>query len=453
MSNSQSLKDKYKGRPLTPQADVERVINSAQRLGIEMNETEALQWLTAMAATQARGADAVEIDREAGVFGSSIAILDFSPAELARFRRIGEIVGMPDVLGQIETALAISGSSAQSKIQTYPGDVDYFERVNVVAPTRAAACSILGQAIRDKALSKLQGEDYQLIEVHFGTYQRDVIKNGQSIAAGGPMTWTRSEVEAGQFEVFTPEGHSLTITWVDAAAEPGWCKLDWVVADPLRGQVSKASNMLDATWEAPDGSITPLDGFLDPYFQEVYLEADSIPIFSKLVKHVSADALDEYVAQLEHEIRKYLTRNLNYGKVAKRLYNVFRLTGRYSAAALIREMFDEPAALLYQVDALLDAVEAAGQPGSSIGPAAILAQIDQLKQNVIDVCDEPIQSEIINALSRLHTDVASHTIDPDWGTIIHSSRQYVVNVVNDFFRSKLTALPEVAEYLQTLEAQ
>ena len=41
MPTSQSLKNKYKSQPLTPQADVERVINSAQRLGIEMNETEA----------------------------------------------------------------------------------------------------------------------------------------------------------------------------------------------------------------------------------------------------------------------------------------------------------------------------------------------------------------------------------------------------------------------------
>ena len=38
----------------------------------------------------------------------------------------------------------------------------------------------------------------------------------------------------------------------------------------------------------------------------------------------------------------------NYGKVAKRLYNIFRLTGRWQEAAFVRELFDEPAALLYQ---------------------------------------------------------------------------------------------------------
>ena len=66
-----------------------------------------------------------------------------------------------------------------------------------------------------------------------------------------------------------------------------------VIADPTRGQVTNASNMLDATWEAPNGQITPLDGYLDPYFQEVYLEAESVPIFSKLARHGSVNALDD----------------------------------------------------------------------------------------------------------------------------------------------------------------
>ena len=50
-------------------------------------------------------------------------------------------------------------------------------------------------------------------------------------------------------------------------------------------------------------TITPLDGYLDGFFQEVYLEAESIPIFSKLVKNVSGDALDHYVSQLKKEVK------------------------------------------------------------------------------------------------------------------------------------------------------
>ena len=453
MPTSDFLKEKYKGKSLTPQADVERLINSAQRLGIEMDESEALQWLAAMAAAQAQPKDDAASEHEGGVLGHTIEILNFSPAELAHFRRLGEIVGITDVPDQIETALALSGSTDQSNLQSYPGDVDFFQRVNILAVTQAEARRILEQAIRAKALKTFKGADYQLIEVHFGVYERDVIKHGQSIKAGTPIAWARHEIEAGQFEVVTPAGEQFIVTWSDAGRDPGWCKMDWVVADPIRGQVCKASNMLDATIETSDGSITPLDGFLDPYFQEVYLEADSIPIFSKLVKHVSADSLQQYVDQLEHEIQKYMTQSPNYGKVAKRLYNVFRLTGRYPEAAFIRELFDEPATQLYQVGALLDAMEELGQPGSSLGTATILLPIDQFIQDVIRVCGEPIGSEIAAALSRLRDEVAAQRSDPDRGAAVRAARQDALNLVNDFFRRKLSALPEVDQYLEWLKTK
>ena len=139
----------------------------------------------------------------------------------------------------------------------------------------------------------------------------------------------------------------------------------WIGWSPTRSasSLSNASNMLDVTWEAPDGNIIPLDGYLDPYFQEVYLEAASVPIFSKLAQHVSANALDDYVEQLEHEVHKYLTKDVNYGKVAKRMYNIFRLTGRYEEAAFLRELFDEPATILYQVWSLIRTIDDAYSSG------------------------------------------------------------------------------------------
>ena len=53
----------------------------------------------------------------------------------------------------------------------------------------------------------------------------------------------------------------------------------------------------------------------------------------KAGQHVSANALEEYVTALGKEVNKYLTKDLNYGKAAKRMYNIFRLTGRYEEAA------------------------------------------------------------------------------------------------------------------------
>ena len=108
-------------------------------MGVELDEGEALRWLSAMAA-DAGGRDRARC--RSGTFGHRVSMLDFSPAHLAHFRAIGRIVGFEDRPG-VETALALSGSAAQSKIQTNPGDCDYFERVNIHAPTRAEACRIL----------------------------------------------------------------------------------------------------------------------------------------------------------------------------------------------------------------------------------------------------------------------------------------------------------------------
>ena len=121
----------------TPEAALKRIIESAQRLGIELDEAEALQWMTSLAASQAD--QDIPVDVKSGVYGHKVVMLDFSPQELAHFREIGRLVEFKDQPGVVETALALSGSSAQSKIQTYPGDADYFERVNIKAGTRRQA--------------------------------------------------------------------------------------------------------------------------------------------------------------------------------------------------------------------------------------------------------------------------------------------------------------------------
>ena len=78
----------------TPQEDLSRIVDSAKRLGIELDETEALQWLTAMASTQT--SDDISVDIKQGIFGHRITMLDFSSQELSHFRTMGELVGFED---------------------------------------------------------------------------------------------------------------------------------------------------------------------------------------------------------------------------------------------------------------------------------------------------------------------------------------------------------------------
>ncbi len=428
-----------------PAQDLNRLIESAGRLGVKINEEEALQWLTAIAAAQSN--NEIVMDMREGVFGSKVSMLDFSPADLAYFRKIGKLIEFADQPGVVETALALSGSAAQSKIQSYPGDCDYFERVNIIAPTKEEACRILARIMREKVMSTEKGPTYQLIEVKFGSYPQDVVKGGVSKKAGTPIAWTAAEVLAGRFEAFTPEGNPVTIRWDEVGAEPGWCKLDWIIADPVRGTLANASNMLDVTWEGPDGSITPLDGYLDPYFQEVYLEAESVPIFSKLAQHVSANAMDDYVSQLEHEVNKYLTKDVNYGKAAKRMYNIFRLTGRYGEAACIRELFDEPASMLYQVWALIRTIDDCCNPASPITCEQMMAQCDQLIMAVIKALEGDEEAEIVRLLLKLRDAIEHIQTNQALTREAEAARAQVINVVNNFFYEKLTRVPEIKVYI------
>jgi hypothetical protein len=301
--------------------------------------------------------------------------------------------------------------------------------------------------MREKALNTAKGPTYQLIEVKLGSYAEDVVKGGKPIKAGTPISWSLEEIRAGRIDAFSPDGSPSVVHWEEAALEPGWCKLDWVVADPARGQLANASNMLDVTWEAPDGTITPLDGYLDPYFQEVYLDAESIPIFSKLARHVSADAMDEYVAQLEKEVNKYLTKDVNYGKAAKRMYNIFRLTGRYEEAAFLRELFDEPATVLYQVWSLIRTLEDAAESGHDIPVETLVAQTDQLILEIIKALEGDQEAEIVRLLLRLRDALSQQQAGQAVSTPVEAARQQVINAVNNFYYDKLTGLPSIKVYI------
>ena len=426
----------------TPSEDLSRIIASAGRLGVEMDQNAALKWLTAMAAPPAE-AD-VAMDVRSGVFGHRTSLLDFDDTRLEHFRKIGRLVEFADVPGKVETALALSGSAAQSKIQTYPGDCDFFERVNILASTREDACRILGELMREKAMTTEHGETHQLIEVKYGSCPRDIVIDGKTLKVGAPISWTVQRVRDGRIKGTTVAGEPDVLFWDEVGGDPGWCKLDWVVADPPRGELANASNMLDATWEAPDGTITPLDGHLDPYFQEVYLEAASVPIFAKISRHVAGDALDTYVEQLEGEILKYVTKSPNYGKAAKRMYNVFRMTGRYEEAAYLRELFDEPATALYQVWSVIRTLDDVITSGADSLLDTMQAQADRLLATTMEVLDDAEHSKIVRRLRRFN-----ESIDVSEG--VDNIRAYAESardeLINAFFQERLMALPSIEAYI------
>jgi hypothetical protein len=425
------------------------VIESARRLGVELDEDEAVRWVAALE-SESLGGDLV-VDVDSGVFGHRVSMLDFSSRDIERFRTIGEVVGFPDRPPVVRTALALSGSAAQSKVNTFPGDCDFFERVNIAAPTRADACAILGAEIRAKALATRNGPTFRLWEVKLGTWPFDATRPGGPVRAGSPVSWSPAEVEAGRVEAIR-DGEAVAITWDEAAAEPGWCKLDWIVADPARRALANASNVLDVTWEAPDGTFTSLDGAIDPYFQEVYLETESLPLVRRLVNELSSDSVDDYVAQLGHEVVKYASHDQNWGKVARRLYNIFRLTGRYPEAVYLRELFDEPTTILYQVAALVRTLDDADKPGGDFDPEVLIAQVDELIMAAVAALEGRQEADMVRSLNAVRANLLAHAGAEGRTSDVAAIKDQALRAVNRYFERRLGEVPSIRAYVDELVA-
>ena len=280
--------------------------------------------------------------------GHELALLDFDPETVERFRRLGGLIEIPHA-PDVRSALAISGSAAQARVHPYPADADFFERVHLASPDRAAAASRLADLIRGNALATAAAAELRLVEVHFGHHP----------GAYGSIRWSPPEVRSG-IAVRASGAAEVPITWDEAAADPGFVKLDWLLVDPALGGPRKVSKVVDATWERRDGTIESLDGLIDGDFQQIYLSAEDALIASRLVEHAGPDrGRAAYVRFMEQEIAKYLRQTPpDYVKIAKRLYNRCRLTGHYAEALWLRELFDEPPARLVQVRARLELIAA-----------------------------------------------------------------------------------------------
>ncbi len=433
-----------------PDEITDQVVESAEALGIELDRAEAERWIDAVSNESSGGNVTVDVDT--GVYGHRVTMADLDTAGLARFRRMAGVVGFADDPPTVTTALALSGSAAQARVQRFPADADFFERIHICAETRDEACRVLGGLMRDKALATMRGAGHRLHEVKLGNWPVDGDDDRGPVRRGTPVSWTPAQVEAGGIAYRNTDGTENVLWWDDAALDPGWCKLDWVIEDPIDHTLVNASNMLDITWEAPDGTITPLDGFLDSYFQEVYLETESIPLFSKLVKQLGADSVADYVTTLTHEVWKYTVKDPNYGKAARRLYNVFRLTGRYAEAAYLRELFDEPVTALYQVAALLRTLGEASEDGDAFDTEAMVAQFDGLIMSSISALEGRSEAEMVARLLRLRAAFSTRTETAARSADLEEARSDAMREVDAYFKRALESVPSIKTFLDDLAA-
>lgn len=421
---------------------------AAQRLGIELDEVGAKKWMVAVAEGDPGG---VGVDDAAGVFGNRIALLDFDRDDLDRLRRLVphvRLVSHP----QVESAIAISGSSAQGEVQLFPGDADFFERCHIHANTQEEAAKILRQLMRSSAMRAFDEPDIVLVEVNLGVFPEAVTVRGRQMAAGDPITWTPEDMITASIPV-EANGVESVLKWDDIDVSQGWVYIGWIAADREQGRISLASVMVDATWENDAGEIKPLDGAIDPLAQEIYLDAASLPLVEKLGSLVPEGAREAYRDAMRSESHHYTAVDPNYAKAAKRLYNLFRVADELEAASYVRELFDEPSAKLYQVPGLLDAADIALDPKSGIDQETVLRQLDLVATAIADVTDGSVETELLESIERLKQSALSDgRAGESWASVLGDVRAKSAAIVNEFFRERLLGYDRVRELVEELNS-
>jgi len=158
------------------------------------------------------------------------------------------------------------------------------------------------------------------------------------------------------------------------------------------------------------------------------------------------------VKALEGEVKKYVTKTPNYGKAAKRMYNIFRLTGRYQEAMFLRELFDEPASMLYQVWSLIRTVDDAIHSNSSFKKEQLISQAEKLMFEVIRVMEDSREVEIVSRILKFRDAILQQSDYEELSAEAEAAREEIINVVNNFFYEKLTAIPEIKSYIEAMQS-
>ena len=119
---------------------------------------------------------------------------------------------------------------------------------------------------------------------------------------------------------------------------------------------------------------------------------------------------------------------------------------------ILRELFDEPTTLLYQVWSLIRTIDDAYTPGSSITQAQMVAAADRLIMDVIRVLEGDEETEIVRHLLNLR-DALSRPEAQE--TLTHegeAARDMVINIVNNFFFERLVVMPTIKEYMDGVQS-
>jgi hypothetical protein len=124
------------------------------------------------------------------------------------------------------------------------------------------------------------------------------------------------------------------------------------------------------------------------------------------------------------------------------------MSGRYTEAAYLRELFDEPITALYQVAALVRTLDDAASSGEAFDAETMVAQVDRLIISAIQALDGPQEAEMVGHLLRLRDSLSAREGRAEREDEMTGISAAALGAVNDYFERMLRAMPEIQAYLE-----
>jgi len=180
--------------------------------------------------------------------------------------------------------------------------------------------------------------------------------------------------------------------------------------------------------------------------------ADSETAVLEQARRAGGDAIAGYVELLTEEVYRYTVHEPNFGKAARRMHNIFRLTGRFGEADFIRDLFDEPTTALYQAAAVLRTLNQHAEERQAGDGDALAAQVDRLIMSAIGALDGRAEGEMVQRLMAVRSELSRLSRPEAQGDELVQLREAAVVAVNDYFERELTANPSIAGYLRSVAA-
>ena len=180
--------------------------------------------------------------------------------------------------------------------------------------------------------------------------------------------------------------------------------------------------------------------------------ADNETAVLEQARRAGGDAIAGYVELLTEEVYTYTVREPNFGKAARRMLNIFRLTGRFAEADFIRDLFDEPTTALYQAAAVLRTLNQHSEERQAGDGDALAAQVDRLIMSAIGALDGRAEGEMVQRLMAVRSELSRLSGPEAQGDELVQLREAAVVAVNDYFERELTANPSIAGYLKSVAA-